>query len=382
MQEAQHKEPTAQDSDEISLKDLILKVKNLWKLFLSNIKTILLISLIGGALGLVYAWMSKPVYEAKMTFVMRAESNNMLSSLSGLSSLFGAGTSAASASPMDRILQLLGSERIVGEALLSESTIEGKNDLIINHLIAIEGLKEKWKKDTVLNIVSFSKSDRFETLSYAQRKAIKYLKGFVAGKEVILTLKDFVAGKEVILTKGFDKKSGVIKFAVTHANEELSIALTNAIYNRIVDFYSKESMSTITPKLEVLQNKVDSIKNALGYTQSASAKLMDQGLGILLQQDRVQQKNLSIKENILILMYGEAQRNLEQLSFLQATTSTSFSIIDQPYSPITPKGKSKILFTLAGSILLGFFSFGFLLARSWFESVMESSDELKNSGGI
>ena len=184
------------------------------------------------------------------------------------------------------------------------------------------------------------------------------------------------------MTKGFDKKSGVIKFAVTHANEELSIALTNAIYNRIVDFYSKESMSTITPKLEVLQNKVDSIKNALGYTQSASAKLMDQGLGILLQQDRVQQKNLSIKENILILMYGEAQKNLEQLSFLQATTSTSFSIIDQPYSPITPKGKSKMLFTLAGSILLGFFSFGFLLARSWFESVMESSDELKNSGGI
>ena len=367
MQEAQNKEHRAQDSNETYWKDLILEVKNIWKLFLSNIKTILLISLIGGALGLVYAWMSKPVYEAKMTFVIRAESTNILSSLSGLSSLFGAGTSAASASPMDRILQLLGSERIVGEALLSESTIEGKNDLIINHLIAIEGLKEKWEKDTVLNIVSFSTSDRFETLSYAQRKAIKYLKDFVAG---------------VILTKGFDKKSGVINIAVSHANEELSIALTNAIYNRIVDFYSKESMSTITPKLEVLQNKVDSIKNALGYTQSASAKLMDQGLGILLQQDRVQQKNLSIKENILILMYGEAQKNLEQLSFLQATSSTSFSIIDQPYSPITPTGESKMLFTLAGSILLGFFSFGFLLARSWFESVMESSDELKNSGGI
>ena len=369
MQEAQNKEHRAQDSNETYWKDLILEVKNIWKLFLSNIKTILLISLIGGALGLVYAWMSKPVYEAKMTFVIRAESNNMFSSLSGLSSLLGAGTSAASASTMDRILKLLGSERIVGEALLSESTIEGKNDLIINHLIAIEGLKEKWEKDTVLNIVSFSTSDRFETLSYAQRKAIKYLTGFVAGK----------GGS---LTKAFDQKSGVINIAVSHANEELSIALTNAIYNRIVDFYSKESMSTITTKLEVLQNKVDSIKNALGYTQSASAKQMDQGLGILLQQDRLQQKNLSIKENILIIMYGEAQKNLEQLSFLQATMSTSFSIIDQPYSPITPKRKSKKLFTLAGSILLGFFSFGFLLARSWFESFMESSDELKNSGGI
>jgi uncharacterized protein involved in exopolysaccharide biosynthesis len=370
MQEAQHIEPKSQDSDEISLKDLILKVKNLWKLFLSKIKTILLISLIGGALGLVNAWMSKPVYEAKMTFVMRAESNNMLSSLSGLTSLLGAGTSAASASPMDRILELLGSDRIIGEALLSESTIEGKNDLIINHLIALEELKDKWKKDTILNVVSFSKSDQFETLSYAQRKAIKYLKGFVASE------------KGGILTKGFDKKSGVINIAVSYANEALSIALTNAIYNKIVDFYSKESMSNITSKLEVLQNKVDSIKNALGYTQSASAKQMDQGLGILLQQDRVQQKNLSIKENMLILMYGEAQKNLEQLSFIQATTSPTFSIIDQPYSPITPVKKSKTLYTLTWSILLGFFSFGFLLARSWFESVMKSSYELKNSGGI
>ena len=358
MQEAQHKEPTAQDSDEISLKDLILKVKNLWKLFLSNIKTILLISLIGGALGLVYAWMSKPVYEAKMTFVMRAESNNVLSSLSGISSLFGAGTYAASASPMDRILELLGSERIVGEALLSESTIEGKNDLIINHLIAIEGLKEKREKDTVLNKASFSASDRFETLSYAQRKAIKNLIGFVAGKEGILS-------------KSFDKKSGVINVMVSHTSEDFSIALTNAMYNHLVDFYSKEAVSTISSKVEVLQNKVDSIKNALGSTQSASAKQIDQGLGILLQQDRVQQKNLGIKENMLILMYGEAQKNLEQLSYIQATTSPSFSIIDQPYSPITPKRKSKLIFTLAGSILLGFLSFGYLLARSWFKSVME-----------
>jgi len=113
---------------------------------------------------------------------------------------------------------------------------------------------------------------------------------------------------------------------------------------------------------------VDSIKNALGYTQSASAKQIDQGLGILLQQDRVQQKNLGIKENMLILMYGEAQKNLEQLSFIQATTSPSFSIIDQPYSPIKPETKSKILFTLVGMFLFGVFTFGFIIVRRWFRS--------------
>ncbi len=357
MSNIEQTNPANLESDEISLKELILKVKHLWKLFISNIKTILLISLIGGALGLVYAWMSKPVYEAKMTFVMRAESNNMLSSLSGLSSLLGGGTSAASASPMDRIIELLGSDRIVGEALLSEANIEGRKDLIINHLIVIEGLKEKWEKDTVLNKAAFNTSDRFETLGYAQRKAIK-------------NLIEFVAGKKGILSKSFDKKSGVINMAVFHSNEDFSIGLTNAMYNQLVDFYSKEAVSTISSKMEVLQNKVDSIKNALGYTQSASAKQMDQGLGILLQQDKVQQKNLSIKENILIMMYGEAQKNLEQLSFIQATTSPSFSIIDQPFSPIMPQTKSKLTYGFMGVFLFGFFCFLYFIAKRLFKMLL------------
>ena len=358
MNQTQNNNEIVQDSDEISLKELILKVKDLWKLFISKIKTILLISLIGGALGLVYAWMSKPVYEAKMTFVMRAESNNMLSSLSGLSSLLGAGTSAASASPMDRILELLGSDRIIGEALLTKAVVNNQEDLLANHLMRIEEFKKSWDDDTLLVKASFKGSEKFAELSLSQRKALK-------------KLTEFVVGKEGILSKSFDKKSGVVTMNVEHTNEEFSIAISKAVYDHLVEFYSNEAMSTISSKVEVLQNKVDSIKSALGYTQSASAKQMDQGLGILLQQDRVQQKNLSIKENMLILMYGEAQKNLEQLSFIQATTSPSFSIIDQPYSPITPKGKSKLIFTLAGSILLGFLSFGYLLARSWFKSIME-----------
>ena len=78
MSNIEQTNPANMESDEISLKELILKVKDVWKLFISNIKKILLISLIGGVLGLVYAWISKQVYEAKMTFVMRNDSNNML----------------------------------------------------------------------------------------------------------------------------------------------------------------------------------------------------------------------------------------------------------------------------------------------------------------
>ncbi len=343
--------------DEISLKDLIIQAKKGIELFKQHFKTILLVSIIGGVIGLTYAWMSKPVYEAKTTFVMRADANNALSSLAGLSSLLGAGTTAASASPMDRIIELLGSDRIVGEALLSTAVVDGKNDVLANHLIRIQEFDKAWEDDTLLSKARFTGRDEYHNLNPSQRKAIK-------------ELKEFVAGKKGIVSSSFDKKSGVITIVIKYHDEDLSIALSNSLYNFLVDFYSKEAVSSVSSKLEVLQNKVDSIRAALGATQSASAKQADQGLGILLQQDRVEQKNLGVKESILTVMYAEAQKSLEQLSFIQSTNSPSFSIIDQPYSPLSPQGKSKLIYTFAGIFLFGTFSFGFILARNWFRTLV------------
>ena len=345
------------DNDEISLKDLIKQAQKLIELFKQHFKTILLVSIIGGFIGLTYAWISKPMYEAKMTFVMRAEANNSLSSLAGLSSLLGTGTSAATTSPMDRIIELLGSDRIVGEALLSTAVVDGKKDVLANHLIRIQEFDKAWEGDTLLSKARFTGNDVYTELNPSQRKAIK-------------ELKDFVAGKKGILSKSFDKKTGIITMTIEHNDEDFIIALSNSLYNYLVDFYSKEAVSAVSSKVEVLQNKVDSIRNALGATQSASAKQADQGLGILLQQDRVQQRNLGVRENILIVMYAEAQKNLEQLSFIQATTSPSFSIIDQPYSPLKPEAKSKLIFFISGMFLFGIFTFGFIIARHWFRSLV------------
>ena len=96
-------------TDEISLKELIGKLVELKNLFFQKFKTILLFSVLGGLLGLGYAFLGKPVYTAKLTFVMRSDATSAAASgLAGLSSLLGSGTSAASSSPLDRIIELLG----------------------------------------------------------------------------------------------------------------------------------------------------------------------------------------------------------------------------------------------------------------------------------
>jgi hypothetical protein len=351
-------EPNNQQ-DELTLKDIVAKIAELKKLFFQKIKIILGIAFLGGLLGIGYAFLTKPTYTAKLTFVMRADANgSAISGLAGLSSLLGSGTSAASASPLDRIIELLGSEQIIGKALLKTGVIEGKQDLYANHLIRIAELSSDWEKDTVLRKVIFDGNSVFYQLNYPQRKAIK-----------ILT--SMLVGPKGILQKSFDKKTGVMSTSVVYTHEELAIHLTKAVYNELVTFYTNESISSIASKVQVVRQKVDSIQGALNYTQQTSAVKSDQGLGLLLQQDRVDQKRLGLKESVLTLMYGEAQKNLEQLNFILATTSPSFNIIDQPYSPIQPIGKSKIFFGLVGFVFSGIFTFIFIWGRIWVKTLVD-----------
>jgi hypothetical protein len=341
--------------DEISLKDIIREIRSWKDLFVKNIKKIFVVGLIGGLIGFAYAYFSKPLYTAKLTFVMRADAGSAAaSSLSGLTSLLGVGASAA---PTDRIMELLGSERIIGEALLSLVSIYGKKDLLINHFIEIKKLKKNWVDDTLLSKVQFKIGDEFEDLNEGQRVVIKSITGQIAGSKGIIS-------------KSFDKKSGVMTITAVDIDEKLSIEIPKIIYRVLVDFYTDESVSAISSKVNILQQKVDSIQFALNSTQRASAVSSDQGLGLLLQQDRIDQKKLGLKESVLTLMYGEALKNLEQLSFILATTSPSFSVIDQPYSPIKPAKKSKVIFTFGFSILFGFLLFAFTIVKVKFSKLL------------
>lgn len=345
--------------DELSLKDIFKKILSAKKVFMKHFIKICIFSFIGGLLGFGYALFSKPVYTAKLTFVMRSDATSAAASgLAGLSSLLGTGTSAASSSPLDRIIELIGSDQIVGKALLSEGIVQGKRDLMINHVIKVANLSKSWSKDTVLSKVNFKVGNEFENLNFAQRKAIK-------------GISTMLAGPKGMLSKSFDKKSGIIKLSVVYTNEELSIQLNKAIYNELVKFYTNESVSSIASKIEILQAKVDSIQGALNYTQNVSALKTDQGLGLLLQQDRVVQKRLGIKETMLTMMYGESLKNLEQLKYVLATTSPSFSIIDESFSPIKPQEKSKLTFSFMGFFLFGIFSFFYFIGRKWFARIMD-----------
>jgi hypothetical protein len=251
----------------------------------------------------------------------------------------------------------------MGKVLLSTVLIEEKSDLVINHFINLnKNLKASWVKDTALAKARFTPADTIpQFFNFPQRKAYKSV------------LASF-SGEKGIVSKDFDKKTGIISLTVTHTNEEFAIEVNRLIYDELKLFMREQSSETANMNVELLTKKVDSIQGELSGVRRALARRTDQSMGLLLNEDKVELKSLAVKEQILLTMYGEAQKNLETFLFMgqSASNATALNLLDAPFSPIKPFVKSKVLYTAAGFFLASFFCFGFILLRRWYKNVMAS----------
>ena len=78
------------DTEEISLKDIIVKTRKFWQFLLQKWLFLLLCGLIGGALGFAYSMIKKPIYTATTTFVLEeGDKTSALGGLGGLASMAG-----------------------------------------------------------------------------------------------------------------------------------------------------------------------------------------------------------------------------------------------------------------------------------------------------
>jgi hypothetical protein len=340
--------------------DLVAEFLLLMNVVKKNYKWILFLGMLGGAAGFIYVNSQKPLYSAKYKFIVKFNDGGgaALSGLSGIASLMGTG--GGMVDPFAKIIELAGSERIVGKALFYPALIHGKQDLLINHFIELEELKKDWQDDSTLSLVNRFKPAIYniKNLSYPDRKALFNIIGVISGGEE--------NASKALIQREYDKKTGIISINVKHWNEEFAIALSSAVYQELVDFHTIESFDKMSSNVSNVKNKLDSIRSALLSTQMSSAKNSDQTLGLIMQEDQVAKKNLTIRENMLVVMLGEAQKNYETLTLMQQSTKPNFNIIKEPFSPLNPERKNKIVFSILGFFSTMFFTIAFLRGREWF----------------
>ena len=155
----------ATDNDEISLKELVLKIKE-WVAYLkTKFLLIVLMGLIGGILGYTYAYFQKPTYKAVLTFALEEDKGGGggLGGALGLASSFGidVGASGGGAFAGSNLMELMKSRLLVEKSLLNPVVVGNETITIAEYYIRNNKLREKWlEKPELKNIQFLPNADR------------------------------------------------------------------------------------------------------------------------------------------------------------------------------------------------------------------------------
>jgi uncharacterized protein involved in exopolysaccharide biosynthesis len=341
------------EEDEISLKELIQKMKELFQYFWTFRFWIVLIGLTGGGLGFAYAHFFKEVqYTSKLTFAIEEKSGGG-GSLLGLANQFGVdlggGGGGGSLFSSTNLTSLLKSNRIIQGALLKPIP-ELKEGNLLNLYLSInqkESLKNKK--------VSFISSDLDRS---------KYTR---AQDSVLASISSQLAGGLEIGTD--DKKSSFLFIKVKSTNEEFAYLFNQMLIQEASDMYIDMKVGKSKKSLASLQARVDSVQRVLDGTMRSAAVDMDQSLGLVSMAPRVSSTKKQMETQMLGTLFTELTKNLELTKFTLGREEPVIQIVDAPTMPLFKEGKGRVKSAVIGGFLAGFLMLGYLFGKRFLDGL-------------
>jgi hypothetical protein len=339
------------EEDEISLKELIQKMKELFQYFWTFRFWIVLVGLTGGALGFSYAHFYKEVqYTSKLTFAIE-EKGGGGGSLLGLASQFGVdvGGGGGGLFTSDNLLLLLKSNRIIQGALL-KPVPELKEGNLLNLYLSIH-----YKDALEKNKISFIPSDlpRME---------------FTRSQDSLIALISTQLNGLVEIGKK-DKKASFIDITLKHPNENFAFLFNQFLIQEATDLYIELKVGKMRRSVKVLQSRVDSVQRAMDGTMLSAAVSMDQSLGIVSMAPRVSTTKKQMEAQMLGTMFAELTKNLELTKFTLEREEPVIQIVDAPMMPLLKEGKGRVKFTVIGGFLAGFLMLGYLFGKRFLDAL-------------
>ncbi len=328
------------ENDEITLKELILKIRLYAKEVLRRwYIPFLLAALFAG--GMFYlALKSKPQYLAKLSFMLN-EGDKGGGALAALAGSFGFGGGGGGESNLDKITYLAKSERILKTTLLTKTVVDGKEDYFANHFINVLELHKAWKKDTTGLQGFLFKRDDVEAFTRLENNALTRLVKVLIGKKGIYGC-------------SFDKKSGILEMNLKTPNESLSINFIRQNFAGLSEFYINKITERERTNYEAIRAQKDSIYQVMKNKGSSAASFQDFNKGLLFQGDRFKGDMMAVDAKIAGTAYGEIMKSYAIADYSLRNNTPFISPIDQPVGPIEPEKKSKLTQLIIG-VFLGAF---------------------------
>ncbi len=342
---------------EITLKNLFQKFLYVFKYFISKWLVILIAGIIGGILGVVYAYFSKPTYTGEINFIL--SNNSSSSSFAGLASQFGINLSGDNGDFFtgDNIMSLMSSQLMVKTALMKKAP--EKNETLLNMFCKSEKIDEGWsKEDRTKNAYPFP--DDTSKLTPVQDSLFR---------EIYENVTDYY-----LTVSKPDKNLNIYNVSVTSDDELFSYYLTKYIVDVTSSFYIYTHTKVSQTNLAMLQHEADSLKALLGGAITNAASQTDQtfNLNPAFQVKRSGSQQSQAQVEVLGTAYGEIVKNLELAKVELQKATPLYQVIDEPVLPLKQDKKSKLICLIVGGFLAGLL----VIIILWFRRFV--MPELKN----
>lgn len=363
------------DKEALSIKDISTIVKKYFDILWAKKWIIVIIGLIGGIIGLVYAWNKKVTYTAHYTFTVGG-SSSATSSLGGLSSLLNLGGGGMDAFTGDNVLELLKSPTLMEKTLLSPVLYDGDSITFMEYALICDstraicekvGKSENSKPGKVVSIcdVSFPLGQDRATFTRAQDSILAQKANGFINRGVVVARRD--------------KKLSFMEYSFDHQDEVFAKAFSEAHLKAVSDFYIDTKTALARRNVESFQAKADSVRRSLDQCFSRRAAYSDANRNANGQYVNVTQWKIDTDIQILSTTYTEMIKNIELLKLNLAKETPLIQIIDEPRLPLPNDKMGRSKGAIIGGFLAGFLACLAILVWNIFLDIKKKMEEEETS---
>lgn len=351
------------EDDEITLKELILKLKEFWAYLWERKVWIILAGLLMAAIFVVKAKMKPVEYEASLTFMVEEDTGG--GGIGGILSQFGFG-GGGSEYNLQKILTLSKSMRITRAVVLDTGIVDGKSDLFGNHIIDIYEFHDKksWQKhENGLEDFAFGQAGQSEKVNNYALKSV--FRKVIGGKKT----------KNPLYSSSVNDDTGIMTLSVKSESADLSLGLVKTFYAHLSEYYIEKSIEKVEATFEILKDKTDSIHTLLGQKEYELAQFKDKNRDIYLNKVKIREQRLMTQIRALQMAWGESLKNQEMADYALKEQTPFIQPIDIPFAPIAPIPNSFTKAFVLGGFLGGFLAVGYFVFRKIIRDAM--SEDVK-----
>lgn len=351
------------EEDEISLKELILSIQG-WIAYLwSKWRILLIAGILGGIIGLGYAWLKQPMYTASTSFVLESnDSRSGLGRLSGMAALAGIdlGADVGGLFQGDNILELYKSRKMLEETLLTKVS-PNSGELLVERYIAYNKIGKDWEDQPELLALDFRQDpESLDSLSLRLRDGV-------------ITSFTNAIREDVLLIEKVEKNLSIIKVDITSPDEVFSKAFNENLVRNVNEFYTQTKIKKSTDNISILEAKVDSVRSVMANAIYSAASVSDAtpNLNPTRQVQRIapaQEAQFSAEANKTML--AQLLQNLELTKMNLLQDQPLIQLIDEPVFPLKVDQVGNVKGAVVGVFLFGFLAMLYLVGKKWYDDVI------------